>query len=92
MCLPMNKPGEWNVYDVVFNAPRFKDGKLEKPAFVTVLINGVCVQAHTELLGGTVWRALPKYNNHGKGPIVLQDHGDPIRFRNIWVRELKVQE
>jgi hypothetical protein len=90
LSLPLHKPGEWNVYDIVFTAPRFKDGKLERPGFITVLVNGVCVQANLELLGATLWRALPKYTPHGaKGPITLQDHGDPVRFRNIWVRELK---
>ncbi len=85
------KPGEWQTYDVMFTAPRFKaDGALESPAYVTTLINGVLVQNHTQLLGPMAFRALPQYTKHGpKGPILLQDHSNPTRFRNIWVREIK---
>ncbi len=84
------KPGEWQTYDIVFNAPRFdKDGKLAKPGYVTVLHNGVLVQNHTEIEGTTAWDAAPKYTAHAdKLPLQLQDHGNPIRFRNIWIREL----
>jgi hypothetical protein len=84
------KPGQWQTYDVIFNAPRFKDGKVGKPAYVTVIHNGVVVQNHTELIGATTHHAVGTYSPHGeKGPIKLQDHGDPVRFRNIWVRPLK---
>ncbi|HVK05915.1 MAG TPA: DUF1080 domain-containing protein [Armatimonadaceae bacterium] len=85
------KPGEWQTYDIFWTAPRFKaDGSVEKPAYVTVVLNGVLVQNHTELMGGTSHRTLPEYKQHGpKGPIRLQDHGNPVRFRNIWVRPLK---
>lgn len=84
------KPGEWQSYDVIFTAPRFKDGKLESPAYITVLHNGVVVHNHTALLGPTVHRSLPEYKVHdAKAPIRLQDHGNPVRFRNIWVRPLK---
>jgi len=85
------KPGEWQTYDVMFTVPRFKeDGTLESPAFVTTLLNGVLVQNHTRILGPMAFRALPNYKAHGpKGAILLQDHGNPIRFRNIWVREIK---
>jgi hypothetical protein len=84
------KPGEWNTYDILFTAPRWKDDKLETPAYVTVIHNGVVVQNHTEILGSTAWRSSPKYGKpQAKGAIELQDHGDPVRFRNIWVRELK---
>ncbi|TDB64441.1 3-keto-disaccharide hydrolase [Arundinibacter roseus] len=87
------KPGEWNVYDVIFTAPRFKeDGSLFSPARVTVLHNGVIVQNNTELRGPTQYIGLPSYSQaHGKSPIKLQDHGDPseaISFRNVWIREL----
>ncbi len=84
-------PGQWQSFDIIFNAPRFKpDGTLESPAFETVLHNGVVVHNHTAVLGPMVYRALAKYKPHGpKGPIVLQDHGHPVRFRNIWVREIK---
>jgi hypothetical protein len=85
------KPGEWQTYDIVFEAPRFDDqGHVLKPAYVTVLQNGVLVQNHTELLGGTFYDQPPHYEPHPeKLPIQLQDHGNPVRFRNIWVRELK---
>jgi hypothetical protein len=79
------------VYDIIFTAPRFdKDGKLETPAYVTLLQNGVVLHNHTALVGSTGHKVLPKYTAHGpKGPLSLQDHGNPVRYRNIWVRELK---
>ncbi len=85
------KPGEWQTYDILFTAPRFTtDGKVESPAYVTVFHNGVVVHNHTAMLGPMVYRALARYTPHGpKGPLSLQDHGNPVRFRNIWVRELK---
>lgn len=83
------KPGEWQTYDIVFEAPRFDaQGAVTRPAYVTVLHNGVVVQAHTELLGGTFYDQPPHYEPHpAKLPIHIQDHGNPVRFRNIWVRE-----
>ncbi len=83
-------PGEWQTYDIIFEAPRFDSkGNLEKPAFVTVIHNGVVVHNRREFLGRTAHRALPSYAPHkAKGPIKLQDHGNPMRFRNIWVRPL----
>lgn len=85
----MRKPGEWNVYDVIYTAPRFKaDGSLFSPARVTVIHNGVLIQNNTTILGNTPYMGLPKYNAHGRGPISLQDHGDKVKFRNIWIREL----
>ncbi|MBU3728208.1 MAG: DUF1080 domain-containing protein [Phycisphaerales bacterium] len=86
-CLPL---GQWNTYDIVFRAPRFKaDGSLESPAYMTVIFNGVLVQDHVAMLGRTAHAARATYAPHEpKGPIRLQDHGDPIRFRNIWVRNL----
>lgn len=84
------KPGEWQTYDILFTAPRFKDGQLESPAYVTVLHNGVVVHNHTALLGAVAFRSIPRYSPHGeKGAITLQNHGNPVRFRNIWIRELK---
>lgn len=83
--------GEWQAYDILFTAPRFKeDGSLETPAQVTVLHNGVALHHARTLLGATVYRNVASYTEHGeKGPIALQDHGNPVSFRNIWVRELK---
>lgn len=87
-------PGEWQSYDILFTAPRFKDdGSVETPAYATVLHNGVVVHNHAALLGPMAFRALPHYRAHGpKGPILLQDHGNPVRFRNIWVRPVKAYE
>ncbi|QDU64572.1 hypothetical protein Pan216_54620 [Planctomycetes bacterium Pan216] len=84
------KPGEWQEYDIIFTAPRFaKDGKLSKPAYVTVLHNGVVIQNHTELEGETDYRVPPHYKKHAdKLPISLQYHGQPVKFRNIWIREI----
>lgn len=82
-------PGEWQVYDIIFHRPKFKDGKVEKPATVTVLQNGVLVQDHWEIQGITFHKKRAAYEPHGdKLPLKLQDHGNPMRFRNIWVREL----
>jgi len=87
----MKAPGDWNVYDVAWTAPRFKaDGSLESPAYITVFHNGVLAQNHFELLGNTPFSDPPSYNQHDvKQPIRLQDHGNPVKFRNIWVRETK---
>lgn len=84
------KPGEWQSYDIVFEAPRFgDDGKLLSPAMVTVFHNGVLVHHRRAFLGPTAHKSLPKYEPQpATGPIRLQDHGDPVRFRNIWVRPL----
>ena len=88
----MRPPGEWNVYDVIYTAPRFKqDSSLFSPARVTVIHNGVVIQNNTTITGHTPYIGLPEYKMHGRGPIKLQDHGDPsepISFRNIWIREL----
>jgi hypothetical protein len=84
-------PGQWQTYDIIFTAPRFKDdGSVESPAFVTMLHNGILIHNHTAVLGPMAFRSQPKYRPHGpKGPILLQDHGHPVRYRNIWVREIK---
>ncbi len=82
-------PGEWQSYDVVFEVPRFDGDKLVRPARVTVCHNGVLVQHAVELLGATAHRAVPRYEPHEpQAPIRLQDHGNPVRFRNVWVRRL----
>lgn len=89
---PIRPPGEWNIYDIVWTAPRFKqDGSLESPARVTVLFNGVVVQNNVALKGRTEYIGQPSYTAHGAAPIKLQAHGDPsepISFRNIWLRPL----
>lgn len=84
------EPGEWNSYDIEFRAPQFDDqGKVTQPARVTVVWNGVKVHDNVELIGATSHRRKARYSPHGpKGPISLQDHGDPVRFRNIWVVEM----
>lgn len=82
-------PGKWQTYDVVFEAPRFsEDGKLVRPAYATVFHNGVLVHNHFALLGGTFFDRAPAYEKHpDKLPLHIQDHGNPIKFRNIWIRE-----
>jgi hypothetical protein len=83
------KPGEWQTYDILFRAPRFDGDRLASPGVVSVLHNGIVVHHATALMGGTVHRALAAYEPHPpQGPISLQDHGDPVRYRNIWVRRL----
>ncbi len=83
------RPGEWQSYDVIFHAPRFDDhGALLKAGTMTVLQNGVLVQDHVEIRGPTGQQP-PKYVAHPlKQRLVLQDHGNPVRYRNIWIREL----
>ncbi len=84
------KPGEWQTYDIIYHAPRFDDtGNLLKPGRVTVLQNGVLIQDNVEIKGPTSGPANPKYKPHPlKQPLALQDHGNPVRYRNIWIREL----
>src|ERR1041384_7095342 len=84
-------PGRWQSYDIVFRRPRFKaDGSLERPAHMTVFLNGVLIQDNFELVGPTAHQARPPYKMHpDKLPLKLQDHGNPVRYRNIWVRELE---
>ncbi len=88
----MRKPGEWNVYDIIYTAPIFKeDGTYRVPPTITVIQNGIVLQNHTTILGTTEYIGFPKVKAHGAGPIVLQSHGDPsepISFRNIWIREM----
>jgi hypothetical protein len=84
------KPGEWQTYDIIFRGARFDaHGTLLKPAYITVLHNGVLVQDHLELLGETLFTEPPTYKPHPeRGPISLQFHGNPVRYRNIWIREI----
>lgn len=87
---PCRPQGEWNTFDILFTAPRFKeDGSLQSPAYCTVIFNGVVVQNHAEIFGRTAHAAPASYAPHAaKLPISIQDHGDALRFRNIWVRPL----
>ena len=83
--------GEWQAYDIIFRAPRFESaGKLLKPAFITVLQNGVLVQDHFEVMGHTNYRRTPRYDEiPPKLPLRIQYHNAPVHFRNIWIRELE---
>lgn len=85
------KPGEWQTYDIVFTAPRFDaSGKLQTPGYLTVLHNGVLIQNHSEIQGTTAWHKPAEYAAHPpKLPLGLQFHGNPVRFRNIWLVEKK---
>jgi hypothetical protein len=83
-------PGQWQTYDIVYEAPRFGDDKkLVRPGYVTLIHNGVVVQSHYELQGNTWFDRAPAYEPHPpKQPIRLQNHGDPVKYRNIWIREI----
>ena len=86
------EPGEWQSYDISFLRPLFDDsGKCIRPARITVVHNGAVVHNNVEIQGATAHKRIAKYSPHGEGPISLQDHGNPVRFRNIWVRELPEQ-
>ncbi len=86
------KPGEWQTYDIIYTAPRFGEDTTVyfTPPMVTVLHNGVLIQNNVKLRGPTLYIGIPEYSvkKHGPGPILLQDHGNPVAFRNIWIREL----
>jgi len=86
---PARKPGEWQSYDIVFEAPRFEGQRLVKPAYLTVFLNGVLLHNRKEVMGPTVHRQLAKYAPQPEeDSLVLQDHQNPVRYRNIWVRRL----
>ncbi|MDO4630028.1 MAG: DUF1080 domain-containing protein [Planctomycetia bacterium] len=84
------KPGEWQTYDIIYMRPVFNEkGEVVRPMYVTVFQNGILVQNHLQVKGTGHWHMPPKYDAHAeKMPIGLQDHGNPVRFRNIWVREI----
>jgi len=86
------KPGEWQSYDIIYTAPRFGNDSASyfTPPRVTVLHNGVLIQNNVSLRGPTLYIGMPEYSikKHGPEPLVLQDHGNPVAFRNIWIREL----
>ena len=82
-------PGEWQAYDIVFEAPRFEHGKLVKPAFVTVIHNGVLLHHRQEMLGPMRHKLVTQYEPHAaEAPLILQMHSNPVRYRNIWARRL----
>ncbi len=84
-----SKMGDWNTYDIIYTAPKFREnGTYETPPYVTVIHNGIVVQNHTEIQGTTAYIGSPQVVPHGKGPISLQDHGNLVSYRNIWIREL----
>jgi hypothetical protein len=83
------RPGEWQTYDIIWEGPRFDGDRIVRPAYVTVILNGVVLHHRTELQGGTQHRQLASYKAHPTvGPLELQDHGDLVRFRNIWYRPI----
>lgn len=89
LAFPARKPGEWNTYDIVFEAPHFDGDKLVKPAYQTVFYNGVVVHNRKELLGPMVYRQVAHYRPHAPElPLALQDHNNPVHYRNIWIRRL----
>ncbi len=82
-------PGEWQTYDIIFTAPIFNDDGIKVASgFLTVMHNGVVVQNHSELYGSTEYIGMPKNIKHENGSIILQDHGNPVSYRNVWLREL----
>lgn len=84
---PIRPPGEWNTYDLFFRAPRFgPDGTVLRPAAVTLIFNGILVLNNFEFIGRSTWKKVATYSPHpSKAPLRLQDHGDRVRFRNIWI-------
>lgn len=86
---PSVKPGEWQTYNIIFEAPQFnEEGELTEPGYFTVIWNGVVVQNRVQLKGTTEYIGPPGYTAHGDEVIMLQDHGDLVSFRNIWIRKL----
>ena len=85
--------GEWNVFDIYFEAPKFDGEKLVKPAYVTVVHNGILMHHHQEIIGAATHRRVGTYKAHAaEEPLSLQDHGQAIRYRNIWIRRLKAYD
>jgi len=82
-------PGQWQTYDILWEAPKLENGKLTKPAYVTVIHNGVMLHHHKEVIGEMAHRQVSIYKGHGpEEPLALQDHDTPVRYRNIWVRRI----
>jgi hypothetical protein len=89
MANPTRKPGEWQAYDIMFEAPKFEGATLIKPAYLTVLLNGVLVQNHQASMGPMVYRQVAHYSPMpAEDSLVLQNHNSKVRFRNIWVRKI----
>lgn len=85
----VRKPGEWNAYDIVFEAPQFAGEKVVKPAYATVFLNGIVLHNRKEIIGRMAHREVGTYAPHApEEPLLLQDHDTPVRYRNIWVRRL----
>lgn len=83
------KNGEWNTYDIYYTAPQFREnGSVKRPAYVTVVHNGVLILNHFEIQGTIKYIGIPQYEPHGKAAIELQEHGSEVSFRNIWIREI----
>ena len=84
--------GEWQVYDIIFTAPKLENGKVVEPAYITTFVNGICVQNHTKIMGPTKHKQTTDYSGEfpEKAPIRIQDHKNepPVRVRNIWIRPL----
>jgi hypothetical protein len=86
---PTRKPGEWNVYDIAFVAPRFDGDKLVSPAYITLFMNGVLMHNHQASMGPMVYRKVAHYEPHAaEEPLLLQNHNSRVRFRNIWARRI----
>lgn len=84
------KPGEWQVYDIVFRAPRFQNGEVKEKARVTVIHNGVLLHHGQEMIGPMAHKVVRKYEVHEpEEPLMLQDHDTAVRYRNVWIRKLK---
>jgi hypothetical protein len=86
---PSRPPGQWQIYDIVFTAPKSEAGKVTQPARITMLFNGVLVHWNQEIYGTTLHAQLASYDGvKSPGPLVLLEHNNPVRFRNIWIRPL----
>lgn len=85
----IREPGSWNTFDILWECPKFTNDKLTRPARITVLLNGIVLHHAQSLLGPTTHKELPPNEPHAAtGPLMLQDHGDRVRFRNVWLRTL----
>jgi hypothetical protein len=86
---PARRPGEWQSYDILFEAPKFEGDKLVKPAYVTVLLNGVMLHHHKAFIGRMAHKVVGKYQPHpAEESLMLQDHDTAVRYRNIWARRI----